>query len=164
MVGGGRGGVGALHGMAPSFLHQKYTFLSAEWLPDKITTDDPEPQNKSIITTFALLQTPSPLLVSLDANTEQTDYQAFSPVVRFGTPHPLTRRRVCTRTPPPPSPFGSGGGGEGTLACGRGGRGPNSKEGTDTVVLQVSWYVCTLWDAIFQLSYESCEEEKKETE
>jgi hypothetical protein len=55
MVGGGRGGVGALHGMAPSFLHQKYTFLSAEWLPDKITTDDPEPQNKSIITTFALL-------------------------------------------------------------------------------------------------------------
>jgi hypothetical protein len=48
-----------------------------------------------------------------------------------GHPHPLNRRRVCS-----PSPFGSG---EGTLACGKGGwgggRGPNSDEGTDTVVL-----------------------------
>jgi hypothetical protein len=32
-------------------------------------------------------------------------------------------------------PFGSGGGGVYTLACGRGG-GPNSNEGTDTVVLE----------------------------
>ncbi len=46
--------------------------------------------------------------------TEQTECQAFSPVVRIGTPNPFTRMGVC------PPPFGS----EGTpLACGRGGGG-----------------------------------------
>ncbi len=49
--------------------------------------------------------------------------QAFSPVVRIGNHHPLTRRRVC---PPPPLFWGRD-----TFAFGRG-EGPNSDEGTDT--------------------------------
>ncbi len=49
----------------------------------------------------------------------------------LGTPHPLTRRRVC----PPPPYFVPWGGGD-TLACGRGDGegGSNSYEETDTVV------------------------------
>jgi hypothetical protein len=45
-------------------------------------------------------------------------------------PHPLTRRRVCT----PPPPCFRGGGGY-TSFRERGWGGPNSDEGTDTVVL-----------------------------
>ncbi len=54
----------------------------------------------------------------------------LSLVVRIGTPHPLTRRRVCT-----PPPLGGGGGGSvGKPQRVRGG-GPHSNEGKDTVVL-----------------------------
>ncbi len=62
---------------------------------------------------------------------EYTECQAFSPVVRTGSPAPTSKRVL------PSPPFGSGGGG-GTLACGRGdggGGGANSDEGTDTLVL-----------------------------
>ncbi len=54
--------------------------------------------------------------------------QAFSPVVRIGSAHPFTRRRVW----PPPLVPGGGGGGGGTLACWKGWAlgGLNSDEGT----------------------------------
>ncbi len=58
----------------------------------------------------------------------KSDSVAFSPVVRMGT-HPHTPAPAGECAPP----FGSGGGD--TLACGRGGGGPNSDEGTDTMVL-----------------------------
>ncbi len=48
---------------------------------------------------------------------------------RLNRDHPLTRRLV---QPPPPLWFRGWGY---TFACGRGGGGPNSNEGTDTVVL-----------------------------
>jgi hypothetical protein len=57
---------------------------------------------------------------------EHTECQAFSLVVRIGSPHPLTRKRVLLPL------FGSKGGD--TLACWGGGGGPNSHEGTDTVL------------------------------
>ncbi len=53
----------------------------------------------------------------LGRSTEQTECQAFSPVVRIGAPHPLNPRRVCVPPLPPhpqagvSPPFGSGGGG-----------------------------------------------------
>jgi hypothetical protein len=58
--------------------------------------------------------------------------------------HPLTRRRVC------PPPFGSEG--RDTLACELGG--PNSDEGTDTVVLLVYMY-CVLYTLNFLTFCES---------
>jgi hypothetical protein len=50
----------------------------------------------------------------------------------LGLPAPLPPAGKCV-----PSPFGSGGGGGNILACGREGvgGGPNSDDGTDTVVL-----------------------------
>ncbi len=65
----------------------------------------------------------------MTSGTEYTEYQAFSPVVRIGTPPPPhTQATVYT-----PLWWGGGGGGGETEACGRGG--PNTNEGTDTVVL-----------------------------
>jgi hypothetical protein len=59
-----------------------------------------------------------------------TDCQAFYPVVRIGSPHSLTRKRVLLL------PHGSMGGN--TLACGGGGvRGPNSDDGTDILAVYV---------------------------
>jgi hypothetical protein len=52
----------------------------------------------------------------------------FNPVLRIGTPHPFTRRRVC-----PPLLFRERGWGGG----------PNSDDGIDTVVLYVGiWELC----------------------
>ncbi len=59
-------------------------------------------------------------------STEQTECQAFSPVVRIGSPpRPLTRKRVFS---------GGGGGGQHPLA-GEGAGEPNSDKGIDTLVL-----------------------------
>jgi hypothetical protein len=53
----------------------------------------------------------------------------FNPVLRIGTPHPFTRRRMC-----PPLLF---------RERGWGGGGPNSDDGIDTVVLYVGiWELC----------------------
>ncbi len=57
--------------------------------------------------------------------TEYTECHAFSPVVRIGSPHPLTLKRVL----PPLVPRGD------TLARGRDAGGANSYEGTDTLEL-----------------------------
>ncbi len=62
---------------------------------------------------------------------------AFSPIVRIGTsPHSLIPRRVCP-------PFGSGGD---TLNCGRGGGGPNSDKGTDTLHGTLGIFALCAWD------------------
>jgi hypothetical protein len=60
-----------------------------------------------------------------DNDTEYTECQAFYPVVRIGSAHPLTRSRVR-------SPLVQG---VGSLAWGEGVGGLNSDEGTYTVVL-----------------------------
>ncbi len=62
----------------------------------------------------------------------------FSPVVPVGTPPPLPHSQASVSLP-----FSSGGGGGRSLA-GDGLGGPNSDEGTDTVVLKVYMY-STLW-------------------
>ncbi len=68
--------------------------------------------------------------------TEQTECQAFSPVVRTGTTHPPSHRRVCPPPPPPPVP-------------GRGAHTPGGEEGvpipTREQTMWYSRYICTLW-------------------
>ncbi len=46
--------------------------------------------------------------------TSYLEYHSVGPLVRIGTPHPLSRKRMCTPTPEPKG---------GTLACGWGGGG-----------------------------------------
>ncbi len=53
----------------------------------------------------------------------------------LGLPQPLTRRRVCP-------PLLVGGGGGGNSLAGEGVVGPNSVEGTDTVVLLPPYVLC----------------------
>jgi hypothetical protein len=68
--------------------------------------------------------------------TDNTECQAFCPVVRIGSPDPLTGQRVLL--PPTPTPCGSKGGWRHTLAWGGGsgwGSGPNSDDWTETLVL-----------------------------
>jgi len=69
----------------------------------------------------------SGLVLSLD--TEETECKAFSPVVRIGSAHSLTRSRVLH--PPPPIWFWRGA----YSLAGEEVRGPKSDEGTDTFVL-----------------------------
>jgi hypothetical protein len=75
------------------------------------------------------LSTPASLALEKHVTIEYTECQAFCPVVRK-SPHPFIRKRVLP-PPPPLSPRGE------TLAGKRGRRGPNSDEGTDTLVLSV---------------------------
>ncbi len=70
--------------------------------------------------------------MTLVKSTEQTDCQAFSPVVRIGTPSP-SHASECA--PPPPLVQG------GAFACVREVGGPDSDEETATVVLQVCMYL-----------------------
>jgi hypothetical protein len=58
----------------------------------------------------------------------------FFPVVRIGSPHPLTRKGVLFFPPVVP-------GRETRSLAGEGMGGPNSDEGTDTLAL----YICTLY-------------------
>jgi hypothetical protein len=58
--------------------------------------------------------------------TEYAECQAFYPVVGIGPP-PSHPQKCCL------PPFGSDGGD--TLVCGRGGGGPDSDDGTDTLIL-----------------------------
>jgi hypothetical protein len=68
---------------------------------------------------------------------ENTECQAFFPVVRIGPPTPSPPRESCH--PPFVSKRGD------TLACGEGGAGgPNYDEGTDTLVLYVYYNPSTL--------------------
>jgi hypothetical protein len=63
--------------------------------------------------------------------TDYTECHAFSPVVRIGSPQPLTRKRLLLLPP-----FDSKG--EAHSLAGEGlGEGPNSDEGTDALVLYV---------------------------
>jgi hypothetical protein len=56
----------------------------------------------------------------------------------LGLPHPLTRRRVLSELSPPPLWWGGGA----HSHAGEGVGGPNSNEGTDTMVLWVPlWYL-----------------------
>jgi hypothetical protein len=64
----------------------------------------------------------------MERSAENTECQAFFPVVRIRLLHPLTRKGSVASPP-----FGSNGGD--TLVCVVGGEGPNSDEGRDTLVL-----------------------------
>ena len=73
------------------------------------------------------------ILLKTITSIERTECQAFSPVVRIGSPAPSTASECC-------SPFGSGGGGGHTRLRERGWGGvANSDEGTDTLVLKVKY-------------------------
>jgi hypothetical protein len=124
----------------------KNFFLICRTLSMRQKTKNDRNQGSNAKQIFLLVLFPSPLprWVRLVQKTRAKNshawaplrFKAFSPVVRIGTP-------------PPPHPQGRfthlwlGGGGY-TLACGRGdGGGPNSDEGTDTVVLYR--HIFTLW-------------------